>query len=260
MKQHKITKSVSILCCIAGLFISVCGLIFGIGSIGGAGMDRYNTVYIPYSIAAFLIFTFDLLIAVNVIKNGFLFSCISSIIKAGMIIICLPSAIVEYVDNLESGNSIFDICVQILTSLIIMLIPSLVNAFSKWHCFENRCLEKSGVLSNKQPKILKGFAVICCCIGILMSLLSFYAGVISANADGFGRLGVLFVIPSLFALLVIIFDLLITANVIKIGFLYSCISSLLKLDITLRLLPYTISELREEMENGYSNFDLFFFG
>lgn len=130
MKQHKITKSFSILCCIAGLFISVCGLIFGIGSIGGAGMDRYNTVYIPYSIAAFLILTFDLLIAVNVIKNGFLFSCISSIIKAGMIIICLPSAIVEYVDNLESGNSIFDICVQILTSLIIMLIPSLVNAFS----------------------------------------------------------------------------------------------------------------------------------
>lgn len=258
MKQHKMLKVLSSICCIIGLVISLFGLIFGINGFGAEGWYIYNAVYIPYSIAAFLILMFDLLITVNVIKKGFLFSCISSIIKTGMIAICLPDFILEYINNLESGNSAFGYSTLCLVSLMIMSIPSLVNAFSKWHCFENRCLEKSGVLSNKQPKILKGFAVICCCIGILMSLLSFYAGVISANADGFGRLGVLFVIPSLFALLVIMFDLLITANVIKIGFLYSCISSLLKLDITLRLLPYTISELREEMENGYSNFDLFF--
>ena len=258
MKQHKILKVLSGICCIIGLVISLFGLIFGINGFGAEGWYRYNAVYIPYSIAAFLILMFDLLITVNVIKNGFLFSCISSIIKTGMIAICLPTFILEYIDNLESRNSAFGYSTLCLVSLIIMSIPSLVNAFSKWHCFENRCLEKSGVLSSKQPKILKGFAVICCCIGILMSLLSFYAGVVSASADGFGRLGVLFVIPSLFALLVIIFDLLITANVIKIGFLYSCISSLLKLSITLRLLPYTISELREEMENGYSNFDLLF--
>lgn len=255
MKQHKNLKVLSIICCIIGLVISLFGLIFGINCIGTAGWYRYNAVYIPYSIATFVILIFDLLISFHVIKNGFLFSCISSILKIGFTIFCLPGVLVGSADRLESGNFYFGFEERLFVSLIIITIPSLVNAFSEWHCFENRCLEKRARFCQNQSILLKTFSGICCIPGLLIPVYGLGIGFSSITADGFGGLGVLLLIPSIYALLTTGFDLLITVNVIKIGFLYSFASCVLKLGIAAYCIRYAISEYKENLEYGYSDFD-----
>lgn len=255
MKQHKLLKVLSIICCIIGLVISLFGLIININCIDAVGWYRYNAVNIPFSIATFVIFMFDLLISVHVIKNGFLFSCISSILKIGFIIFCLPGVLVGSVDRLESRNFYFGFEEWLFISLIITTIPSLVNVFSEWHCFENRCLEKSGRFCQNQSILLKIFSGICCIPGLLIPVYGLATGFVSITADGFGRFGVLLLIPSIYVLLTTGFDLLITVNVIKIGFLYSFVSSVLKLGITAYCIRYAILEYKEELKYGYSNFD-----
>lgn len=77
----------------------------------------------------------------------------------------------------------------------------------------------------KKFKISKIISIICSIIGLILSLLGLVAGLQSIGVLGFGGIGVIFILPSVIALLVILFDFLITLAIVKKGLIYSCINS-----------------------------------
>lgn len=107
----------------------------------------------------------------------------------------------------------------------------------------------------KNFKISKIISIICSIIGLILSLLGLVAGLQSIGAPGFGGIGVIFILPSVIALLVILFDFLITLGKVKKGLIYSCINSIIKIGIIICFVPNTISEYKYEMEFGASNFE-----
>lgn len=107
-------------------------------------------------------------------------------------------------------------------------------------------------------KISKVISIICSIIGLILSSYGLIISLQSIGADGWGRLGVIFIMPSVIALLVIVFDFLITLDKIKRGLIYSCINSIIKIGIIGCFIPSTISDYNYEIEYGVSNlsFDL----
>lgn len=107
----------------------------------------------------------------------------------------------------------------------------------------------------KQFKISKVISIICSIIGLILSSFGLIMGLQSIGAPGWGGLGVIFIMPSVIALLIIIFDFLITLDKIKKGLIYSCINSIIKIGVMICFIPNTISEYKYEMEFGASNFE-----
>ena len=107
----------------------------------------------------------------------------------------------------------------------------------------------------KQFKILKVISIICNVIGLILSSFGFVMGLQSISAPGWGRLGVIFIMPSVIAFIVILFDFLITLDKIKKGLIYSCINSIIKIGIIACFIPTTISDYKYEMRFGVSNLD-----
>ena len=68
-------------------------------------------------------------------------------------------------------------------------------------------------------------------------------------------IGIIFIMPSVIAFLVIVFDFLITLDKIKRGLIYSCINSIIKIGIMACFIPTAISDYKYEMKLGLSNFD-----
>lgn len=110
----------------------------------------------------------------------------------------------------------------------------------------------------KLCKIKKTISIICSVIVFLFALFGLILGLQSINADGWGKLGVIFIMPSIFALLIIILDFLITIEKLKRGLVYSYISSLIKIGIIVLFIPSTIYNYKYEIKFGVSNlgFDL----
>ncbi len=104
-------------------------------------------------------------------------------------------------------------------------------------------------------RISKVISIICSIIGLILSSYGLIIGLQSIGADGLGQIGVIFIIPSIIALLVIVFDFLITLDKIKKGLIYSCINSIIKLIIIGCFIPSTIHEYKYEINYGVSNFD-----
>ena len=107
----------------------------------------------------------------------------------------------------------------------------------------------------KQFKISKVISIICSIIGLILSSFGLIMGLQSIGAPGWGGLGVIFIMPSVIALLVILFDFLITLDKIKKGLIYSCINSIIKIGIIACFIPTTISDYKYEMKFGVSNLD-----
>lgn len=107
----------------------------------------------------------------------------------------------------------------------------------------------------KQFKISKVISIICSIIGLILSSFGLITGLQSIGAPGWGGLGVIFIMPSLIAILVILFDFLITLDKIKKGLIYSCFSSIIKTCILARFIPIVIYDCKYEMEFGVSNLD-----
>ncbi len=107
----------------------------------------------------------------------------------------------------------------------------------------------------KKINISKIISIICSVIGLILASLGLIAGLQSIGAPGFGGIGMIFILPSIIALLVILFDFLITLGTVKKGLIYSCINSIIKIGIILCFIPNTISEYKYEMEFGASNFE-----
>ena len=106
----------------------------------------------------------------------------------------------------------------------------------------------------KQFKISKVISIICSIIGLILSSFGLIMGLQSIGAPGWG-LGVIFIMPSVIALLVILFDFLITLDKIKKGLIYSCVNSIIKIGIIACFIPTTISDYKYGMKFGVSNLD-----
>ena len=107
----------------------------------------------------------------------------------------------------------------------------------------------------KQFKIQEVISIICSIIGLILSSYGLLMSLQSMCADGWGQLGVIFVIPSIIALTVIIFDFLITVGKIKKGLIYSCMNSVIKICIIGCIIPSIISDYTYEIKYGVSNLD-----
>ena len=107
----------------------------------------------------------------------------------------------------------------------------------------------------KLIKIQKVISIICSTLGFILSLFGLKLSLQSIGADGWGQLGVIFIIPSVFALLIIVLDFLITVGKIKKGLIYSCISCLIKIGIIILFIPSTIYDYKYELQYGVSNLD-----
>lgn len=110
----------------------------------------------------------------------------------------------------------------------------------------------------KLCKIQKVISIICSIIGLILASYGLLMSLQSIGADCWGQLGVIFIMPSIIALTVIVFDFLITVGKIKRGLIYSCINSLIKICIIGCVIPSTIYDYKYEIKYGVSNlyFDL----
>ena len=89
-------------------------------------------------------------------------------------------------------------------------------------------------------------SIICSIIGVIFALFGLKLGLDSINASEWGVLGTIFILPSIGALTIVVLDFLITINKIKKGFIYSLISSLIKIVIILLLILNSINEYKYE--------------
>lgn len=106
--------------------------------------------------------------------------------------------------------------------------------------------------------LLKTVSIICSVVGFFAALFGLVIGLLSIRQlgdPGWGGIGVIFLMPSVIALIVIIFDFLISIGVINKGFLYSCIITIIKIMIIASLIPNTIYDYKYEIKFGHSNLD-----
>lgn len=106
--------------------------------------------------------------------------------------------------------------------------------------------------------IKKIISIICSLISFGSALIGLILGLQSIVAKDWGQLGIIFIIPSIFALLIIILDFLVTIEKIKKASVYSYISTLIKIGIIISFIPTTIYDFKYEMKYGTSNLDFDF--
>lgn len=105
-------------------------------------------------------------------------------------------------------------------------------------------------------------SIICSIPGIALSSLGLIISLGSIDAGGFQALGIIFILPSLLALIITMLDFLIATNKINGHYtgqlIYSCFSTIVKIGVILLLIPLLIDDLKYKL-NGYSsnlNFNL----
>jgi hypothetical protein len=125
--KEKVFKVISIIICSIILAISVWCLFLGIGSIGEQGWGALGVIFIFPALIAIAVVLVDLLITLDVIKGGYIYSLIITIIKGILFIRLIPSLIYNIKYELKFGvsNTGFDIALMVL--LLVMAVPSLFN-------------------------------------------------------------------------------------------------------------------------------------
>ncbi len=101
-------------------------------------------------------------------------------------------------------------------------------------------------------------SVVLSVIGLVLAIFALLLGLQSIGVDGMGQLGIIFIVPSFFAFIIIAFDLLVTIDKIKRGLIYSFVSSIIKICIIIYFIPITIYDYNYQMQYDVSNlsFDL----
>ena len=79
------------------------------------------------SIFALLIIILDFLITIEKIKKGLVYSYISSLIKIGIIVLFIPSTIYDFIYEIQFGHSNLTFDLILIVSLIVAIIPSILN-------------------------------------------------------------------------------------------------------------------------------------
>lgn len=93
--------------------------------------------------------------------------------------------------------------------------------------------------ANKKLKIL---SIFCSAIGLCFSLFLLVIGLQSIGAEGWDKLGIIFIIPAIIGSIIIILDILVTIDKFKRGFFYSLISSIIKIVIMIILISDGMNE------------------
>ncbi len=127
MKEFKVQRTISIICCLIGIALSLYGLIVGLESIGATGFGGLGIIFIGPSVVALIIILCDFLIAIDKIKKGLIYSFISSLIKIALIINFIPSLIYNIVEEARDGVSNLDFDLIFIALLIVITIPSILN-------------------------------------------------------------------------------------------------------------------------------------
>ena len=127
MKLSKIQKVISIICSVLGFIFSLFGLTFGLQSINAKGWGQLGTSFIIPSIFALLIIILDFLVTIGKIKKGLRYSCISTLIKVGIIILSISDTVYEYKYELQYGISNLNLYLILIVLLVIITIPSILN-------------------------------------------------------------------------------------------------------------------------------------
>ena len=105
--------------------------------------------------------------------------------------------------------------------------------------------------------ILKVFSILCSVFSYIAGILVLYWGVSSFGADGFERLGTIFIVPALMVMAVVTTDFLVTINVIKNGLGYSIAISVLKLCFIGLFIYLSIDEYKRHSMSYVSNFQFY---
>lgn len=127
MRLFRIQKIISIICSILGFILSLYGLILGLQSISADDLGQLGIILIMPSIFALIIIVLDFLITIDKIKRGLIYSCISSLIKIGIIACFVPSIIYDYKYEIQYGISNLSFDLILIVSLAIVTIPSILN-------------------------------------------------------------------------------------------------------------------------------------
>lgn len=102
----------------------------------------------------------------------------------------------------------------------------------------------------KKEKVI---SIICEGLGFVLGVLGLLICLQSIGAEGLGQIGIIFIIPSIIALIIIILDFLVTVGKIKKGLIYSWISSLIKVGSIVLLIPSFVYEYKYQMQYGVSD-------
>ena len=117
----------SVVLSVIGLVLAIFALLLGLQSIGVDGMGQLGIIFIVPSFFAFFIIAFDLLVTIDKIKRGLIYSCVSSIIKICIIIYFIPITIYDYNYQMQYGVSNLSFDLILLVFLILVTIPSVLN-------------------------------------------------------------------------------------------------------------------------------------
>ena len=107
-------------------------------------------------------------------------------------------------------------------------------------------------------KFLKAISIICSIIGFLAAGFGLFMGVNSIGATDLNGIGVIFIMPSVIAFLIVLADFLIVIDKVRPAIAYCVVSNLVKLGIIIQFIPMTLYNYSYEKKFGVSNlkFDL----
>lgn len=107
-------------------------------------------------------------------------------------------------------------------------------------------------------KFLKAISIICSIIGFLAAGFGLFMGINSIGATDLNGIGVIFIMPSIIAFLIILADFLIVIDKVRPAIAYCVVSNLVKLGIIIQFIPMTLYNYSYEKKFGVSNlkFDL----
>lgn len=128
MELFKKKKVIPIFCSVLGFTFSLFGLILSLQSAGAEGWGKLGVIFIMPSVIALIIIVLDFLITIGKIKRGLIYSCISSLIKIGIIILFIPSTIYDCKYKMQYGVSNLNFDLILIVALMIVTIPSVLNA------------------------------------------------------------------------------------------------------------------------------------
>ncbi len=120
--MNKILITLSIIGSILGMILSIIGTVMGLSSESGP-LDMSDLLILP-SILFFLMNLIDILITLDIIKKGVIYSTIISLIKVIIIITMIYSFLEDF------KNRYFDGCLLCILAIItscILTFPSVLN-------------------------------------------------------------------------------------------------------------------------------------
>ncbi len=115
-------KKLSIFCSILGFLSWLFYLIIGLDSRNASGWDSLGTILINPSIIALILIVIDFLITIDVIKHGYIYSYIISVLKVVITIITLIFLI-----RLTTNNFNIQFIIMVILPEVFVTIPSLIN-------------------------------------------------------------------------------------------------------------------------------------